>query len=607
MSGNRFFDMRNIFTLESIKKIVRLERFPRVLRTRASVEDIPLLKVPTSRIPTRSQLRFLTLLMSRPEKILLLVLAVAWVAATGLFLWSHVRTHLVDVPVRGGTYVEGVVGTPRLINPVLAVPNSVDADLVRLVFSGLFRYNENRELVTDLASEYHVSEDGKEYTVTLNTGVSWHDGEALTVDDVLFTISAIQDTAWHSPLAPSFKGISAEKVDDATVKFTLKEPFAPFPSLLTVGLLPQHVWSTVPPESVTLSELNMKPIGTGPFKVKEFTHGKRSGTVRSYHLEPNPYAYSQSVLLAHLFIVMYPDRQTLVTDLNARKIDGALLSGNTGDLRRKDVNKKTFILPRETAIFMNQGANPVLKDAAIREALLRSIDRERLVAETLAGNGIILDDPVPSYELDGPSLPASPYPYDIGRTAELLDGAGWKLVDGTRTKDGKQLTVALSAADTAENAELISYIKQSWESVGIVVQVAPVDQTAILRDVIKPRKYELVLFRIALGDDPDPYPFWHSSQAHDPGLNLSLFANRQADELLEAARKERNPEERAKKYAAFDELVRAQIPALFIYQDSTTYALDHKLKGVTGDYLGTSPDRFAGVASWYISTRKVWH
>ena len=167
------------------------------------------------------------------------------------------------------------------MNPLYANANDTDADLTKLVYSGLVRWDPNQGLVNDLAQEISLSDDQKTYTIRLRTDARFHNGEPVTAQDVFFTIGAIQDPNYRSPLAQSLRGVVMSVVDDTTITFQLEAPFAPFLSSLTVGILPANIWGEIAPKNTPLSAMNLEPIGSGPYSFANFAKDKR-GVIRSY-------------------------------------------------------------------------------------------------------------------------------------------------------------------------------------------------------------------------------------------------------------------------------------------------------------------------------------
>ena len=167
------------------------------------------------------------LAMSPLEKVVgFLLLTTAIVSGTLLASSARDKT-LIDMPRNGGIYTEGIVGTPRFANPLLAV-SGPDRDLTAVVYAGLMKRNATNELVPELAQEYSVSTDGTVYTFTLKDGLTFHDGTPLTADDVVYTIKQAANPAVRSPLYANWEGVKVEAKDARTVSFTLPEPYAPF-------------------------------------------------------------------------------------------------------------------------------------------------------------------------------------------------------------------------------------------------------------------------------------------------------------------------------------------------------------------------------------------
>ena len=199
--------------------------------------------------------------MSGPQRLFFYILIIVMTISTGSLLFKINDLYLVEIPTRGSTLSEGVIGAPKLINPLIAT-TSTDKDLVALIYSGLLRATPNGTLKVDLAKVYKISDDGKEYTVQLKDNLLWHDGEPLTADDILFTIAKTQDPNINSPERANWDGVIAEKVDSLTIKLTLEKPHAPFIQNLTLGILPKHLWEDVPAAHFILSPLNQTPIGS---------------------------------------------------------------------------------------------------------------------------------------------------------------------------------------------------------------------------------------------------------------------------------------------------------------------------------------------------------
>ncbi len=571
----------------------------------------------SARLPTWRQIRHLPEVLSSSDSLRLRLgigmFAIGLALVSGGFYFSH--THV--APTVGGTVTEGVVGTPHSLNPILALSNDVDNDLTRLVFSRLFTTDGNGRVVPDLVENYTVSADQKTYTLTLRDGVRWHDGQALMADDVLYTFSSIQDHARKSPLQPFFKEVAVEKPDDITIKLTLKEPYAQFLSHLTFGILPRHVWKDVNPQDAQMAEANLKPIGSGPFKFDDLRRDKR-GFVLSYTLARNASYYQPAAYLEHLTFQFYQDYDSALEALRKRQVDS--LSFVPRD-KREELKSQSHVvavsleLPQVTAVFFNPRQNAILKDKNVRRALTMAIDKGRILFDVLDGDGHPVDHPV----LPGMSATSTiSIPYNLAAAGALLDSLDWKIdaTDGLRkktTSTGKKgettsetLALTLTTVDQPESLNTATIIKNGWAALGVDVTLNAVSASDMHRTVIRPRAYDALLYGQLLGSDLDPYPFWHSSQIQDPGLNLAMSADRQADDALETARRMADPSLRQQAYAKFLSVLSDEQPAAFLYSPSYTYAIPAALKGFGSIRVTDPSDRFATITSWYLKTSRQW-
>jgi len=565
------------------------------------------LSLTKSRFPSLKQVKYLSRVLSKKEikiiKSLSIIIFISLIFLGTTFYFQHIT----KVPVLGGEYVEGLVGFPQYINPLLAQTNDVDMDISRLVFSSLFRYNQKLELVPDLVSSYEISKDGKIYTLYLRKDAKWHDGENFTAEDVIFTVESIQNPEFRSPLAPSLRGIKLEKIDDYVIKFILLEPYAPFLENLTFGILPEHLWINIPPINANLAEYNIKPIGSGPFKFKSLVKDKL-GNIKSYTLVRNENYYNQKSYLKKITFKFFPNFEEAVQALKTKEIEGIsfLPKEFKRTIKNKNLKYYSFELPQYTALFFNPKNNEILKDKNIRQALAYSIDREKIINEVLKDEGRIIDSPIlPGFLGFNPDL--KKYKFDPKIAGELLDKAGFELKEGKRkNKNNEELEITLTTVDQSENYKTGELIKKNWEDLGLKVNLQIISTNQVQRKIIKPRAYEILLYSEIIGTDPDPFPFWHSSQISDPGLNLAILPNRHIDQLLEEARKTNDREEKRMKYIQFQNILAEEVPAIFLYNPTYSYVTHKKIKGLELNRIMVPADRFIEIEKWYIKTKRVW-
>jgi len=567
-----------------------------------------------SKFPTLKQLKYLPKMLNKKEKSTMGILSAILFLGIILLIINLYFVVTIPIPQKGGQYTEGLIGAPRFINPLLSQTNDVDQDLSRLIFSGLLMVGKDGQLTPGLAESYEISNDRLTYTFHLRQNVKWHDGEPFAADDVIFTIASIQDPEFKSPLSRGFQGIVAEKIDDNTVKFTLKEPFAPFLRLMTFGILPEHLWYNVPAANADLTELNKKPIGTGPWQFDSFKKDK-NGIIFSYTLIPNPFYYGDRPNLEKIIFKFYGDFTSAIDALKNKSVQGIayLPQEFQTELKKyKSISYQKLTQPQYTALFFNQKNNALLQADYIRQVLALAVNKQKIVEKVLPGNANVIDAPtLPGIETN---QNITKYNYDPQAAVTLLEKNGWA-INATTTngltqqimqKKNQTLEITITTIDQPQNTQIANLIKQDWEQIGIKTNIQLVDKSKILQDVINTRKYEVLLFGENLGSDPDPFPFWHSSQNEYPGLNLAIFSNKAVDLLLENARKSSDWEARKKDYLEFQKIVAQELPAIFLYNQIYIYPQDNSIKGFDVKNISMPSDRFANLYQWFEKTKRVW-
>lgn len=539
------------------------------------------------------------------------------VSAVGLIYILNAQL-IVAIPGYGGGLTEGIVGSPRFINPVLAISDA-DRDLTILVYSGLLRATQDGEYVPDLAENYTVSPDGLQYDFTLRKNITFHDGAPVTAEDVLFTVTQAQDASLKSPIRANWSGVVVEVLDPKKIRFTLKSPYAPFVHNLTLGILPKHLWQSASAEEFSFSELNVAPVGSGPFRVENISR-TASGIPSSYELRAfGGYALGKPYF-SYLTLKFYQSEVALAGALRGGEVEAA--SGLSAEAL-EDVSSKDIVrapLNRVFGVFFNQNQSEILRDHDVREALMNSIDQNTLVNEVLGGYGTPLYGPIPPNilpALDTEGLPST----ETSTTSraivarDRLVAKGWKLdEDGVlskRTGTGKNaktvtLTFSLSTGNVPELRTAVEYLKREWQLMGAKVEVKIFDQGDLSQNVIRPRKYDALFFGEVVGRELDLFAFWHSSQCNDPGLNIALYANSTADDILEELRKTSDDAKRTLLYGKFRDEVMADIPAIFLYAPDFVYSIPQDIVGTRLGFIETPSDRFLSTPTWHRETDYVW-
>lgn len=517
-------------------------------------------------------------------------------------------------PVAGGVIEEGVIGIPRFVNPALAVTRA-DLDMTALLYRGLMKINPDGTLVPDMADSITVSDDGKTYNIIMRNNLRFHDGTPLTARDVAFTIGLIQNADLKSPLRGNWSDVTVEEIGEYELNILINQAYTPFIENFTVGILPKHIWSAVPVEQVPFSMHNTEPIGSGPFMIDDLKRDE-AGLISVYELKK--FTDNESVILSGVNIHFYPNEEALQTAFTAKEITSSAQLPVTFVATLSDSSEYQVItepLPRVFAVFFNQNRSPALRDTAVRLALSTAIDRDVLVDTALSGFGIPTNNPVPpnhpavesasqTVEPSGTTTPQS-------RAESILARAGWiKNNTGAWEKriDGEvvPLSLTLKTANTPAFEATTEVIARAWRDLGVTVQIEEFEQSDLLQAVIRPRDFEGLLFGLDMNRAVDLYPFWHSSQREDPGLNISQYANIEVDRLLERARIATSTDVQNAATLSALQIIARETPAAFLYVPNLTYVLDRDINVTTIKRLSRPHDRFMNTNEWNTETDTIW-
>lgn len=447
------------------------------------------------------------------------------------------------------TFVEGVVGQPSSFLPS-KVSTETDKSVSRLLYRGLFKYDNFGTLIPDLAETWTTSDEGLVYTISIKDNQYWSDGSEINANDLLYT-------AFKSP---NLSGVATDKIDDLTVRYTLPNKFSPFLSLLTLGVMKNG------------SEENYKGFYTpssGPFKVASV---KQKGDLIKRVILVNPSALN----IKQIAFRFYPNNNDLITAYKLGEIHAFLLSDNAE--YKKDKNLTLYQYPVQSvyyALFFNL-RNEANKDVQKRGDMEKTLN----VDEVISSYGIPVEGPVSRNDYTTEKYKVSTY-------------------DKLAAFDFSANPIAIDVASTPSLIEIAQKIQTAWEdklNTNVTVRKHPSDK--IRQDIIEPRLFDILLFGQEVGRDPDRYVNWHSTQSNAPGINLSGFNNVRADRALEEGRNELDPDARRKHYDEFQKVISEQTPAIFLHHPYINYYVSDKIKGMGDKYTFTSSDRFLDFNNW---------
>lgn len=559
-------------------------------------------------IPQSQKILDLIKSFSITEKVLFAFIACVFAFSGIALLYQANRTFLVEVPDYGGSVTEGVVGSPRFINPLLAISDA-DRDLTSLVYSGLLKATADGGLRPDLAESYTISDDGLVYTFILKDNAVFHDGSKVTTEDIEFTISKAQDSLLKSPRRSSWDGVKVQVIDERTISFTLKQAYSPFIQNATLGILPKHIWKNVDNESFPFSTFNNKPVGSGPYSIESVVTND-SGLPVEYTLSAfKKYALGRPFINT-LTLKFYTNEKNLLEAFQNEDIESinSISPANVGLLRTANTDLLTPPLPRVFGIFFNQNEAPIFANKEVRVAFNAALDKNQMIGEVLYGYGQAIDGPL---HTDKAEVVTKNQEEQIAAARAILEKAGWKFNDsGVYEKktgnDTEILAFSISTSDAPELKALAQSAQKRWQQLGARVDVKIFEVGDLNQNIIRPRKYDTLLFGEVLGRDLDLYPFWHSSQRSDPGLNIALYTNSKTDKILEDYRKAVDEKTKKTYLDAFETEIRADTPFVPLYAPYFIYIIPSKIKNVALGQPTISGERFLGVHEWYINTNNVW-
>jgi peptide/nickel transport system substrate-binding protein len=522
------------------------------------------------------------------------------------------------LPAAGGVLVEGMVGAPRRLNPLLSDPNPVDKELVSLIFDGLTRYDDSGRLQPALARRWEVSEDGLTILFELREDVTWHDGRPFTAADVLFTYGLLQDDDFPAPAETRMAWQSvtitttgtADGSGQTAVLFDLPSPYGPFLDATTRGILPAHLLRNIP---VTLLEdhaFNQAPIGTGPFRVASSSEWRRTGRLR---LAPNPSYWRQGVDIDGVEFRFYPDDVTLLAAFAAGEIHAVnTVSAQALPEAATLPGMRLFTAPSEryTQLLFNLATgNAAVRQFAVRQALAHALDRQALIDQALNGQALLLNGPyLPHSWAHNPGL-ITDYQPNLEQAAALLSEAGWQLEgENQRLREGERLVLRLLVTDESWRPVLAESIAKQWAAIGVNAEVVVIEPELLL-ERLAAREFDIALVDIDPPGDPDYYDFW-SQEAIVRGQNYAGWNHRRASEALEAARQLWNVTERQPYYDAFLRFFDSELPALTLFQHVYTYGLSETVLQKDGSpaeigLINQPRDRYRTMPAWFLFYRDV--
>ncbi len=450
------------------------------------------------------------------------------------------------------TYTEGFLAQPFNLNPLAGEANDASRLAQNLIFQSLTKYNDQGELVGDLATSWEVQNEGLVYIVHLKKGVRWHDGKVFGANDVLYTAANF----------PPMQDLIIDRLDEYTLRFTLPNKYSPFLDLLTVKIIPGHIkWEN----------LNQgRAVGTGDYKllyVKKRRDQTDSVTLGAVTKEPK---------IKKVVFKFYSDEDSLKTAAKLGEVDGFTARNEWTWPSYKLI--ETPIKSRYYAIFFNND-NEAVKPSGVRKKLALAVPTKEIIIQVFSGKGDEVNGPLDQTWAAQNS--------EIKLTAE----------EEKDLKLPEKLVLTIPASP--EHLQTAAIIQKAWQELGVNLEIATKELKEITETILPQRQFQALLFGQEVGRDPDRYSLWHSTQKDSPGLNFSGFSSMRADKALEEGRKTNDQEERKTHYLMFQHAFADQLPAILLYRPRLLFYVNQKLAGVKLDNLFFPSDRLTNIKNWH--------
>ncbi len=537
----------------------------------------------------------------------LVLVGVMIVAVAVQFMWFQ-KSYQTTAAAEGGTYAEALLGPIDTLDPLYA-SSSAEIAASRLMFSSLYTYDRTGHLHGDLAENIQTDPTGTVYTVKLRPGVQWHDGATLSASDVAFTINLIKNPETRSSLRVNWQDVKVRALDDLTIQFQLPAVYAAFPNALTFSVLPEHLLKDVAPGAVRENTFSRSPVGSGPFSFRllQTADAKQHKIVQMSAFDKY---YGGKPLLNRFEVHAYDSQETIVKALRTGQVNAAADLAGTDNSQIDTHNYAIANQPVNSGVYaLLNNYSPILKDKVVRQALQLATDTTAL-RKNLSAQVPALDLPFINGQIPGSDVPR-PAPMDVKKAAALLDQAGWVMKDGVRMKGDQKLALTVTTTKNEQYEKALESLAGQWRKIGVTVNTNIVNTSDpsvnFVQNILQARNYDVLLYELFIGADPDVYAYWHSSQIGANGYNFADYSNKSADDALASARSRLEPDLRNIKYKAFAKQWLDDAPAIGLYQSVSEYVYNKHIHSIDDSMkLVSAYDRYANVLEWSVNQKSVY-
>ncbi|MBA4417663.1 MAG: peptide-binding protein [Syntrophus sp. (in: bacteria)] len=510
------------------------------------------------------------------------------------FLLSGLGCNNKDRTKRTDTITVAFPSEPHTLNPVFL--SDLNSYVISgWIFNGLTKLDRNLNIIGDLAESWDQSKDGLKLIFHLRRGVVWHDGKEMTSKDVVFTYRTITSTAVSTPHSAQFgpvKDVSAP--DPYTVEILYKQPFGSALISWTIGIIPEHIFNH---QDIDNSPFNRLPVGTGPYKLKEWVPGQQ------LVLESFDGHFVGSPKTRRIVVKIIPDPTTRFLELKTGNVD--LIESSPvqfGKLANTDNLSRSFNKYRSPSFrYGFLGFNLLdrrFQDIRVRQAISHGIDKNAIVEAVLFGFG---DRAAGPYPLISPyaNTRAPRFDYDPAKAAQLFNEAGWRRGnDGVLQKDGHAFSFTiLTNFESEDNIKAAQIIQSNLKALGVNAKVSQIEWQTFRHTVIRNREFEAIVLSRAYIWDPDLFDLWHSSKTTNGDWNFLSYKSPEVDRLLEQGRTTADLGKRKTIYRQVHEIIAIDQPCVFLYNADGLFIAHKRIQGIAPSPIGI----FHNIAEFSIS------
>ncbi len=502
-----------------------------------------------------------------------------------------------EQPVNGDALVSGMIGEPVNLIPALS-SDATSHEVAGQFFVSLLKYDKDLQIVPWAAESYEVLEGGQYLRFTLRKGIVWEDGVELTTDDVEFTYKMMIDPKTPTAYGGDFRAIASfTKLDRYNFEVRYATPFARALDSWGQEIMPKHIMEN---EDLRTTALARKPIGCGPYRLKEWQPGAR------LTLTANPTFFEGRPYIDRVIYRIIPDMTTMFLELIAGKLDVMssltplqyLTKGKSDSFTEQ---YSTFRTLAGTYTYMGYNLqHPFFTDVRVRRAIAHTLDKKVIIRGALIGQG---ESTIGPYRPDtwAYNTGIEDYPRDLQKAEALLAEAGWqKDANGVLMKDGKPFAFTLLVNQGNEvRLKTAVIIQAQLKALGMEVRIRTLEWAAFLKQVSKERRFDAVILAWTIPQNPDAYDLWHSSATEPGRLNFIGFANKEVDAILEEARSTLDQDKRKPLYDRFQEILHAEQPYTFLYVPYSIAAVQKRIHGIEPARAGI----FYNTNRWWVPVR----